>query len=164
MSVGNLHILSYCVCLLLLLIGGRLGLASGPATRDVHLFNNIIGVYQLSYHQVHWWRQIPSGHVHVHRASSTLPIPPMSSPDASGGSRTSSPLVAADISIHEGLFRVVRLLLYVQINSVFQVNFLLLILILWSITLSLLMIHLLALVSSGHLLFAGGGKSGWIIY
>lgn len=60
----------------------------------------------------------------------------------------SPPLVPADISIHEGLFRPVRLLLYVQINSVFHVNFLLLILILWPIPLYLLMIHLLVKVGS----------------
>lgn len=42
---------SESVCFLLL-IGGRLGMASGSATRDVHLFNSIIGVYQLSYQQV----------------------------------------------------------------------------------------------------------------
>lgn len=36
----------------LLLIGGQLGMAFGSATRDVHVFNSIIGVYQLSYRRV----------------------------------------------------------------------------------------------------------------
>lgn len=44
--------LSNRVRLLMLLVGGQLCTASGSATRDVHLFNSIIGVYQLSYHGV----------------------------------------------------------------------------------------------------------------
>lgn len=43
-------------------------MASGSATRDVHVFNSIIGVYQLSYRRVHCTggREIPSGYEHVH--------------------------------------------------------------------------------------------------
>lgn len=93
---------TYWVCLLVRLIGGRLCVASGLATRDVHLLNSIIGVYHLSYHQLPGWKQIPSGHVHVHRVRMMVPILPLGS---------SSPLSiwslqhvsSANISMHEGL-------------------------------------------------------------
>lgn len=52
-------------------------MASGSASRDAHLLNSIIEVYVLSCHHLHGWWQFPSGHVHVHRVSMTLPILPL---------------------------------------------------------------------------------------
>lgn len=82
-------------------------MASGSATRDVHLFNSIIGVYQLSYRRVHCTGGGKS-------LCQSLPWAPALS-GVSGGTRRSPPLASADISIHGGLFMPVGLLLYVQV-------------------------------------------------
>lgn len=118
-SLGSVHILSYEVCLLLLFVGGRLGMASGSATRDVHLFNSIIGVYQLSYRRVHCMgggksRAGVCTCIEWARLCQSLPWAPALS-GVSGGTRRSPPLASADISIHGGLFMPVGLLLYVQV-------------------------------------------------
>lgn len=94
-------------------------MASGSATRDVHLFNSIIGVYQLSYRRVHC-RGGGKSQAGVctcsewARLCQSLPWAPALS-GVSGGTRTSPPLISADISIHEGPFRPVGLLMCVQV-------------------------------------------------
>lgn len=92
-------------------------MASGSATRDVHLFNNIIGVYQLSYRRVHCTgggksRAGVCTCIEWARLCQSLPWAPALF-GVSGGTRRSPPLAFADISIHEGLFMPVGLLLYV---------------------------------------------------
>lgn len=94
-------------------------MASGSATRDVHLFNSIIGVYQLSYRRVHCTGggKSPAGMctwIEWARLCQSLPWAPALS-HASGGTETSPPSVSADISMHEGLLMAAGLLLYEQV-------------------------------------------------
>lgn len=123
LSVGNFHLLSYWVCLWLLLIGRRLCMASGSATRDVHLLNSIMEVYLLSYHQLHGWVVVPQCACasSEHDFANPSPGHQLSSSEVS---RTSPSL--AWRSIHGGGAAIVWEGLSLLLNPASHVNFLIL--------------------------------------